>query len=951
MLLSGLFALLVFLANVKGTNSPSDISCEWVCKIDTDIPAANVSDQHWKTVLSKTGQMKAIFPLHKRVEKDCVKFTSKENSSSFIEVWISTLVSTQQRKFGFLSFAISNFLENVLPFRYLFDGKYTEHEVDKISTEISCVLQPTSNESKRLRANGLDILYSPYFYIGELANFSDNRPFLSFIWTEDFYVSTAGFTNPNKNSQTVSTENEYSLRIEQLQYTVLSILGHLVCLYFTFYSASFLMLFRTNIGIVEIAETVIAPAIHPEGETELGEPTEQGRQEDEFKAQRQNSKPTEQGHLEDELKAQRQPDHYYNSSQPVELGHLEDEWKLRSDVVNSLEDCNTVPLPEQNPIHYSKLVDRRYSADRTPVLSIENPQSPDSHSSAHPDENKLSCKPFGTLGSSCTTQTQFFVVNILSSATLPESVITEASVSSMGDTEQNGALNVEGAIDVGERNHRAHSSISGNTVSEADTIEKETRQSGAHNRGKKNLKSVRVIRVGGAPSSVGLRNLISNYLLRYRFVKLFFLLLFPLFPVVLLDLFLLPSRIFSRISPSLPSTSMTISVFHFIYEKCPGLLVFLVLYLSRCICLCYCQSSANRVPSFLFRKHFWCFFLNCYITQLLFPNNDFTACFECKETPPDCPSECEFPVNIKRNDEMLLEIPMKDWKDVFHHLFPKYCQRFFPGDKNTTSSCSGLLKILSQLVFFIFCIILCTLDIALSSPIVCVCYGRMWFTAKWSADWCQGNRYHRCLQFTCLFIEFLIICSSIIWVVYLSICCYVALEIAFASLLITCNNYTVRTLLGWAIYIIFCHNLLSRYRSFTDKYDNLELMVCNMCTENHAKEIEQYQKGDATDVINIPEDLLVSVRNKLIPLKHSVRKLIRALLLWGGILLLLLIIISSLKESDIMVLTATVTLLTVLHPWLLDILVNLYKKKELIDEVSRYNVKRHVNAYFRNKLD
>ncbi len=465
---------------------------------------------------------------------------------------------------------------------------------------------------------------------------------------------------------------------------------------------------------------------------------------------------------------------------------------------------------------------------------------------------------------------------------------------------------------------------------------------------------VQVIDVGGAASPVGLRSSIANRVflnsLMLSFnpcLKFVILIMFPLFIPMWLDVFVLMiPRCFFRIATSLPSPLiLTKSVYSFITEKYSGLFVFFTCYVFRIFWLCFPIYSPNWVPSFLCRKHLKCFTCNHYLSHLFFPNNSWSACDECKETP-DCPKHCEIPVNIKHNHgKSLLEIVKKNWKDVFENLYPEYQQWLLQGTEEE-NSCSRkkfeIFLLLGKLVLFILCMLLIVLDFIVSLPIISLCYGRVWYAVNWFT-----NRY---IQAGCLIIEFFFICSSIVGAVYFSFGCALSMKVALISVFAIGMKYPVELLLYIASNIIVWHILWSCYSSFTNNYDDLLLKLLNACSENYANELRQYKEGD---VINIPEKLFVSACDKIVPIGVSVKKLCIHLVVWivGLFLVFSLIMAGSTDIPDIKVLSGTVTFLIVVHPSIWDFILSGGKKKERKDAVLKEKVKYHVDAFFKGKLD
>lgn len=886
---SAYFSLLIFLP-VVGRTDLEDFTvksnCNWACEI------VNARPWPWKTVLSNTGHLKAKFLLNKRVEQECERFTKEANTSESIKVWIYTRqVACIAGSNGF-SLLTSAILGSLPSFQFLPERNYRKQDVN-----ISCIFRQTSGQTSNESngsANGLEAVYSPYFYIkDEAANFSKNiKPFLSYIWSENIFTvsARAGCTERDETAK-------FFHQFEGWQWTVLSALIHLLWIFCTLYSTYFLTLFLPNISTVEgVVESsnIRETTFHPEEELD-----HDGRSLVSLVADARQSQPIEQ---EDSVKEfLKQTEHDGRSV----LGRQSawrlkdvDEW-LEKNTVNlvSLDDCDdhsevNFSMDKDNPVQQTNTVNgRRYSAD------------------SRATENSIISESLGVYG----------YTNLVRSPT------TREQDSYVNDPERNPDHIVEP--------YRLQPCI--------------LPIHNGQNSDSKN--SVCVIHFGGGPSQVGLRSFVATKLLKYRLINFAFLLSAPVFIFLLVDIafVLLPGLILGIDTLSLPSASMTKSVLLFVYEY-PCLLMMLFFYFLRILGLCFFESSANWVPCFSCRKHVWCFIGGNYITQFFCPNQ-FTACDECKNV--DCPKQCEFRVflNIKYHVDNQLDIPKKNWKDVkdaFDRMFPDCCQCGHSSHSNDNSTrcwtCS-LKTFIKYVVIFIPFLVLCVLDFGLSSPIISLCYGRVWF----STDWFEGKRVK---QFLCLFCEFIVISFSIVWAIYLSVCCSKALVVAVISLVIACVNYPEETLSTYAIITLFWLILWDQYCTFTERYAKLDLVLFNICTENHSKKLKQYQKGD--EHTYFPKDLVDSVHRKLMPLSKSVRKVILTSLFFMGVYVLILLVSTSTKKPKSNILPVFLTFLVVIIVKFLQCYSNgREKKKELTYADLKEVVKRHVAAYFEGKVD
>ena len=248
------FGLLIFLAKIRRTEDfPVKGNCSWACEI--------VNGHPWETVLSNTGQhvhLKAKFLLNKRVEQEYAHFTNEANSSESINVWIYARQEASIAGSNDFSLLTSAILSNSLSFQFLPERNYWEQDGN-----ISCLFRQTSGQTSNGTANGLEAVYSPYFYITEeVSNFSKNiKPFLSYIWSENIFTVSAVLTERDKTAKEI-------LQLEGWPYTVLSVLKHLLWIFCTLYNTYFLTWFIPNISKVEISEIPVTTAIHPEDESE-----------------------------------------------------------------------------------------------------------------------------------------------------------------------------------------------------------------------------------------------------------------------------------------------------------------------------------------------------------------------------------------------------------------------------------------------------------------------------------------------------------------------------------------------------------------------------------------------------------------------------------------------------------------------------------------------------------
>ena len=815
---SAYVGLLIFLAIVRKTeDSRVKGNCSWTCEI--------VNAHSWETVLSNASHVRAKFLLNKRVEQECARFTNEANTSEWIKVRIYTKQEASIAGSNDFSLLTSAILSN-LPL-FLFSRDYWEQDGN-----ISCVCRQKSDQTSN-ESNGLEAVFSPYFYIPkEASNVSKNiEPFLSYIWSENnIFTVSSRFTERDETAKNI----QFFLQFEGLQYTVVSVLGHLLWIFCTLYNIYFVTLFLPNISTVEISVIPVHTAIQPEGELE----------------KRENNG-------------------------------------------GSVMETQRAKAAQREPIEHEYVKDPEW-LDRPPVAKTTSVQG-----------IVGSGRGLNTKETASQTVEPSGLQHILQMDSNPEST---ASESEAGTSFQHHVSN-------GQNSHRKE--------------------------------PVCVIHFGEGPSQVGLRSFVATILLRYKLINFAFLFSAPVFTFLLVDIAFvsLPGLVLNVVTPSLPSASMTKSVLLFVYEQ-PYLLMLLFFYCFRILGLCIFQSLENIdcVPCFSCRKHLLCFIGRNYITQFgpLKCLQKITVCNECKKV--DCSKQCEFHIfsNIKYHVDSQPDIPKKNWKDV-QDAFHRICRcEFCSQSNNDSKQCCSLKTLIMYVVVFIPFLILCVLDFGLSCPIISFCYGRVWF----SSQWFEGKRYR---QFWCLVCEFIVIFFSIVWAIYLSVCCHGALVVAVTSLSMACVNYPLETIFTYGIITLFWVILWDQYSAFTERYAKLDKMLSTICTKNHPMKLKQYQKGDGHTYF--PKDLVDSVHRKVMPLSKSVRELIVTLFQLVVLFIFLLLVSTSAKVPNSKVLPAVFALMLFVQQLLQRYSNGREKKNDRQDTDLKQVVKQHVAAYFERKVD
>ena len=880
--------ILLFLVNIRGVEEQG-LQCNWVCPDTIKVAVGS----HELTA--------AKFNFSKRVDRHC-QDDRAVNSSDFIKVGIILARNADKlSEFNFLIFGMEVLSEYVLSL--LFGNQYGE--LESFNNSVSCVLQPKSNVSRRVASNRLDTLYSPLFYLRSSVGNSQKTPYVGYVEIGGTYYLSAGFNN--------SATPEYRLKFVQWDLTLIIILNILLVVVFTLFIPSVLSLFRPTIKTVQIERLSRAKKVEKQKDNpcpeETGSPTE--REESNEVAV---DPPTCRVNLDSDhniLSAAANQDagkEFLSSLFTTEHGEgtLADFWL-------SIEDLEKGDKVSSSPraVRYARGLGMRLS-------NQEN------------NSNNERSEMVGLRRSAVKVN--------------PPTTVSGFSQTHSAGTSGHGA---SGSISTLEQN------------SAIETIEPDTPQTGVQHQNiqNRNLDSVPVMDVGAPASPVGLRSFIANNVFSksqslswaYRFIMLVMLMSFPHFFAYCMDAFVLGiPRLFPRIAFNLPSPFLTKSGFNFTHKVCPGFMYFCFsCYVIRIGCFCFLQSSSNWVPiwvpSFLDRKHFICFLKNHYLSQLVFPNNSWSACDECKKAP-----EVEIPENIKNNLDYIfsLDIFYKNVKD----LYPMYQQGWLLQGNEAASIFRSLGKwlvlFLRVLGLFILFTVLLALDIIASLPVISLCYGRVWFVLDWAK-----RRLENCFfQAFCLIGEFCVIFFSIVWIVYFSFCCSLSMVLALLPFYIAGINYPVEIFLSVACYIIVGHIFWRCYSLFTDKYENLLQKLINTCREDHASELNRYKKGD---VINIPWKLFTTACDKLRPIESSVKELCVHLIVW--VFFLFLAFSFSMGSNNgiptSIVLLGTNSVIVVVQFKIWDFLLDTGEEKERKDEVLKIKVKDHVDAFFNGKLD
>ena len=228
-LLAKMLVLLMNVMRVEDLHKQS-LRCNWVCNVTRS-----------EEVVGTREQIGANFKFSKQVNQTCTDDTTV-NSWDFIRAGIivaSDLGNRSEFSFSdFLTFGI----EHVSPRQFLFGNENTD--VESINSNVSCRLQPTSNETGGVASNGLVALYSPLFYLRNLVNNSQKTPYLGYVKIGGTFYLSAGFTN--------SKSPEYRLEFDQWNWTLVKIFSVLLLVIVLLCIPLILKLFCATIKTVQI---------------------------------------------------------------------------------------------------------------------------------------------------------------------------------------------------------------------------------------------------------------------------------------------------------------------------------------------------------------------------------------------------------------------------------------------------------------------------------------------------------------------------------------------------------------------------------------------------------------------------------------------------------------------------------------------------------------------------
>ena len=223
--------ILLLLMNVMRVQDlgKQGLQCHWVC------------DVNYKEVVGTREQIGASFKFSKRVHQNCTDDRTVD-SWDFITVGIIVALDVvNPSEYSFSDFLTLS-IEHVSPRQFLFGNENTD--LESVNSSVSCLLQPTSNETGRISSNGLDAIYSPLFYLRNSVRNSQKTPYLGYAEVGGRFHLSAGFTN--------SVSPVYRLEFDQSDLTRVRIWSVLFLVLFLLRIPSLLTLFCATDKTVQI---------------------------------------------------------------------------------------------------------------------------------------------------------------------------------------------------------------------------------------------------------------------------------------------------------------------------------------------------------------------------------------------------------------------------------------------------------------------------------------------------------------------------------------------------------------------------------------------------------------------------------------------------------------------------------------------------------------------------
>lgn len=242
--------IFLFLMHVRIVHSPRHTArqdqCIWVCDDEVDRAEEAVKTHYFK--------------FSTRTHQDCADDTTVK-SWDLITVGIIVARDVDNpREFSFSDFLTFG-IEHVSLRQFVFGNKNTD--LESVNSSVSCLLQPTSNETGRVTSNGLHVLYSPLFYYKNRSTNSQETPYVGYVEIGGTFYVSAGFTD--------STMLEYRFKFDQWDLTLIRHLSIVLVVVFTLFIPSSLTSFCANIKTKTTNEAEANPSSKA-----TGSPTDQG---------------------------------------------------------------------------------------------------------------------------------------------------------------------------------------------------------------------------------------------------------------------------------------------------------------------------------------------------------------------------------------------------------------------------------------------------------------------------------------------------------------------------------------------------------------------------------------------------------------------------------------------------------------------------------------------------
>ena len=367
------------------------------------------------------------------------------------------------------------------------------------------------------------------------------------------------------------------------------------------------------------------------------------------------------------------------------------------------------------------------------------------------------------------------------------------------------------------------------------------------------------------------------------------------------DLLLQLLNFHSRVALYLPNHSLTGSVIN-VVSNLPLPLIILAIVSFICYCLRYCFLFGN-ISSNISKSITWtsCF-VHSRLPLLLWRD-------EHDNSAQECPKHLEVPENMLHN---LNELP-----DIFVKcvclLKQRLCQYF---ETTKLSLPKKVICFLPVVVIFFVCFLgILVVGVLLSSPLVCLCHGRMWILNERFQNKFRGSHFILPIL-ECVFIGF-----SLFWVAFYLSGCTIVMGVATISFIMTLQHHTKEMLPHLTVVILACLYFWSCYSCFKDPYCDLVKKLFTSYKKKYDEmkknrgpnELISYKQGENLKLI--PRELFkYACKHKLIdiPVKKNFCKFLLKLALPLLLFLYIFPVIQA-PNTDLTVTVAVITFLTVAY--------------------------------------